>query len=70
MLKKNSFYNLDFIYIKGNFEFMGEVDIKNTKYYQFECDNYNVYLTHGQLLKALENQTNPENPTGTPINDT
>tara|TARA_R110002020_G_C15765117_1_gene727523 strand:+ start:5 stop:190 length:186 start_codon:yes stop_codon:yes gene_type:complete len=48
-LKENTFYSVKTQYIKGRFQYAGQVDFQGVKKYLFQCFATDLYLTEDEL---------------------
>jgi len=49
-LKQSTFYSVNTNYVKGRFEYAGEVDFQGVKKYLFQCFATDLYLTEDELV--------------------
>ena len=52
-LKENIFYSIETHYIKGRFQYAGQVDFQSVKKYLFQCFATDIYLTEDELVTCV-----------------
>ena len=52
-LKENIWYSIETSYIKGRFQYAGQVDFQSVKKYLFQCFATDLYLTEDELVACV-----------------